>query len=76
MIGECNPSALLASGNPGLLGQAGSQVMIFVLSILALGILGFIFIFSVRYGKLWIQAIMSRADVSLMSLIRMPLKRV
>jgi uncharacterized protein YqfA (UPF0365 family) len=53
-----------------------TQVLVLVGVVLGIGFLGFLFIFSVRYGKLWIQAIMSRADVSLMSLIRMHFTKV
>lgn len=59
-----------------LIGQATRQVLVLVGVVLGIGFLGFLFIFSVRYGKLWIQAIMSRADVSLMSLIRMHFTKV
>jgi uncharacterized protein YqfA (UPF0365 family) len=59
-----------------MIGQATTQVLVLVGVVLGIGFLGFLFIFSVRYGKLWIQAIMSRADVSLMSLIRMHFTKV
>jgi len=65
-----------AGSTPVLLAEAASQVMVLVGIVLAIGLLGFLFIFSIRYGKLWIQAIMSRADVSLMSLIRMHFTKV
>lgn len=59
-----------------MIAQGTTQVLVLVGVVLGIGFLGFLFIFSVRYGKLWIQAIMSRADVSLMSLIRMHFTKV
>ena len=60
-----------------LIGQAGPRGMI-VLAVAAvilflIAMLGFFF---VRYGKLWFQAYMSVADVSLFSLIRMHFTKV
>jgi len=69
-------SSLPALAMTSMIGQATTQVLVLVGVVLGIGFLGFLFIFSVRYGKLWIQAIMSRADVSLMSLIRMHFTKV
>jgi len=44
--------------------------------ILAVGFLLFLFVFAVRYGKLWVQAMMSQADVSLFSLMRMHFTKI
>ncbi len=64
---------------PAMLGQAGPgfSALLMLVGILFLlllfAVLGFFF---VRYGKLWFQAYMSVADVSLFSLIRMHFTKV
>ncbi len=64
----------LASGS--LLGQSPWQIVILAAILLAVGVVGFLFVFAVRYGKLWLQAMMSHADISLLSLIRMHFTRI
>ena len=56
--------------------QTLGRVLPLVGIVLAVGFLLFLFVFAVRYGKLWVQAMMSQADVSLISLIRMHFTRV
>ncbi|QDT09246.1 SigmaW regulon antibacterial [Planctomycetes bacterium K23_9] len=62
----------------GLIGQATSPAAIIAMAVgllvvFLIAVLGFFF---VRYGKLWFQAYMSVADVSLVSLIRMHFTKV
>ena len=74
---ESSLAAVAGRGLPAdLLAQSFNQVTGAVGTILVLAFLAFLFGFAVRYGKLWIQAFMSRADVSLMSLIRMHFTKV
>ena len=56
------------AGSKGVIALAVSAVVLFLIAML-----GFFFI---RYGKLWFQAYMSVADVSLISLIRMHFTKV
>ncbi|WP_146413533.1 flotillin-like protein FloA [Crateriforma conspicua] len=69
---DCLPSAqLIAQSGRGVFGVI-VLAAIFV-GVFLLAVLGFFFI---RYGKLWFQAYMSVADVSLVSLIRMHFTKV
>lgn len=52
------------------------QMVLMASILLTIGVLLFLFAFAVRYGKLWLQAMMSQADVSLISLIRMHFTRI
>lgn len=61
--------SLMAQMSPWMLG--GGLIALFLI---AIG--GFILIFMIKYFKLWFQAYMSLADVSLLSLIRMHFTKV
>ncbi len=61
-------STILAQNAGAVIAIAGGLVFMFLLAVL-----GF---FLIRYGKLWFQAYMSVADVSLVSLIRMHFTKV
>ncbi len=61
-------SIILAQGVGAAVAIAGGLLFMFLIAVL-----GFFFI---RYGKLWFQAYMSVADVSLVSLIRMHFTKV
>ncbi len=61
-------SNILAANTTGVVVMAGMLVVLFLIAVL-----GF---FLIRYGKLWFQAYMSVADVSLVSLIRMHFTKV
>ncbi len=56
--------------------ESVSRVLALAGIVLAIGFFLFVSGFVLRYGKLWVQAIMSRADVTLMSLIRMHFTKV
>nr|WP_164100489.1 flotillin-like protein FloA [Candidatus Laterigemmans baculatus] len=63
-----SPFLLIGSPLPTILLMAGGLLVLFLLLVL-----GF---FLLRYGSLWFQAYMSRADLSLASLIRMHFTKV
>jgi uncharacterized protein YqfA (UPF0365 family) len=65
--------ALLGQGGGGTGAGAIIAMAIGLLFLFLIAVLGFFF---VRYGKLWFQAYMSVADVSLVSLIRMHFTKV
>ena len=69
-----DPTAALS---PGLMGAISPWMLAGgLLGLFILGVAGFILIFMIKYFRLWIQAYMSLADVSLMSLIRMHFTKV
>lgn len=75
------PSAIqFAAGLQGhLLGQGDGGAMPIILMAIGLLLVFMLFVlgfFFIRYGKLWFQAYMSVADVSLVSLIRMHFTKV
>ncbi len=75
---DSSASSTAFFSSPNLVAQAPSAWNIITLAavffaLIVLAILGFFFI---RYGKLWFQAYMSQADVTLMSLIRMHFTKV
>lgn len=63
--------------NPELLAQANpTQIIVMAITFLIVFLLAILGFFFIRYGKLWFQAYMSVADVSLVSLIRMHFTKV
>ncbi|MEM6473108.1 MAG: UPF0365 family protein, partial [Planctomycetota bacterium] len=69
--------ATMATANFGLLGNtAFVGAMIFIGGLVFLVFIAVFGFFALRYGKLWIQAYMSVADVSMPSLIRMHFTKV
>ncbi len=59
-----------------VLGQSPTQVVVMAATFLVIFLLMILGFFFIRYGKLWFQAYMSVADVSLVSLIRMHFTKV
>ena len=72
LVGQ-DAGALLGQGGGGTGAGAIVAMAIGLLFMFLIAVLGFFFI---RYGKLWFQAYMSVADVSLVSLIRMHFTKV
>lgn len=71
------PFDRLATGVPAALLAAGPiEIILMLLGIFVFCIVAIFFFFFLRYFKLWFQAYMSVADVSLVSLIRMHFTKV
>ncbi|TWT49737.1 SigmaW regulon antibacterial [Rubripirellula amarantea] len=64
----------LVSGS--LFAQSPTSIALLAAGLFLLAIISFAFIFLIKYFKLWFQAYMSVADVSLISLIRMHFTKV
>ncbi len=62
--------------SPLILAQSPTQVVVMAATFLVVFLLLILGFFFIRYGKLWFQAYMSVADVSLVSLIRMHFTKV